>query len=675
MKNFLREIQTKRVVSQNILIIILLVGFLHGLLYVFITPPWWHHDEPGHFLVARFVADHGYHPALGEAKPDDAFKNELFASFERTDFFDFVNYTGAEGEELVSWVLAPQSPDPPFYYTVAAVPLRLLKNTSLELQVYVLRLLSLSFFVLALWASWQLNGILFAESHPMRWLGTVFLALLPGFVNEMTAIGNSPLGVLFFAFFLWAGAALLDKGFSWRMLLLLGISAVACYYTNNLTWLPVIVSVPLVILFLPFRKRLKWVPWVVILFLLVLIPVILFEHDDARYWYKTNRSAAPVRLEVEQALHGDAVFALGYQDVVRQRIPENLLIARRGETLTLGFWAWASEPTQMIAPRFIFYGEEQRVVSSPAKIDLATNPTFYSFEIEIPSDSGRGMIQIMPKALDNVSPRIFLDGLLLVDGVYSQGIPQFSDKSAQSGLWGEQEFDNLLRNGSAEKTWLRPAAFLWEVFPPSITRYFRPSSLVTFQDWRGSSWYFKQTVIILNETFWGKFGPSTISMLGVPYTYRFLRVLDPFILVGAIGWGWRVRRQINWRTLAMMLLASGVLWVQFFLRGATTTDDPGTLIPWARYALPAFLPTVFLVSAGLYALFRSFLRLFGIKNATLPANLVLIFMGTLDIFALLTMLDYFYQQTQLTFFFLFVLLFLALSTPWVVGAKKESVVS
>ena len=200
--------------------------------------------------------------------------------------------------------------------------------------------------------------------------------------------------------------------------------------------------------------------------------------------------------------------------------------------------------------------------------------------------------------------------------------------------------------------------------------YFNIPSFVTFQDWQGSSWYFKKTAIILNETFWGKLGASTLSLLGVPHIYRALRVLALFILAGAVGWGWRVRRQINWRTLSMILLASAVLWGQYFLRGATTTDKPGTLIPWARYALPAFLSTGILVSAGLYAVFRAFLRLFGIQNASLPAKLTLVFMATLDVFALLTMLDYFYQQTQLAFFILFILLFLALSVNLIGGELK-----
>ena len=674
MKNFLQKMQMRKRLSENALIIILVVGFLHGLLYVFITPPWWHHDESGHFLVVKFVAEYGYHPAFGDA--DGMVTDELLDSLDRAGIFELVKYKGREGEKLPPWVLAPQAQDPPFYYAVAALPLRLFENASLELQVRVLRLFSLSFFLLTLWVSWQINGILFAEKDPLRWLGTVFLALLPGFINEMTIIGNTPLGVLFFAIYLWMGVSLLYKGFSWRALLLLGVSVIACYYTNNLTWLPVLISLPLIILFLPFHNRLEWVPWVVTIFLAVLIPLILFKNDEARYWYKTNRSDVPTRLEFEHAPHGKTVFELSYGETVRQRIPEDVLIARDGETLTFGMWAWASEPTQIIAPRFIFYEEELSVVSPAIAVDLVESPTFYTFEIEIPVDSDHSFIQIAPKAKDGVNPSVYLDGLLLVDGAYNQGTPQFGDKNASNGLWGGEAFKNLLRNGSAESTWLRPAPFLWEVLPSSVSGYFGPSAVVTFQDWRGSSWYFKRATKMLNETFWGKFGQSIIPLLGMGYMYDFLRWISLIIFLGAIGWGWRIRHRLAWHTSAgifLLFLASGVLWGQFFLRGATTTDSTGVITPWARYALPGFLPTAILFSAGLYTVFQYFIERFGVKSSALPAKLVLFFMVTLDIFALLTMIHYFYLQTQWPYLVLFLLLFLALSAYWVIDAKKAPV--
>ena len=50
--------------------IILLVGLVHGLIYVFFVPWWEHYDEPGHFEYAWLAANQPTWPKVGEFNQD-----------------------------------------------------------------------------------------------------------------------------------------------------------------------------------------------------------------------------------------------------------------------------------------------------------------------------------------------------------------------------------------------------------------------------------------------------------------------------------------------------------------------------------------------------------------------------------------------------------------------------
>ena len=48
------------------LLIILALALLHGLLYVFLVPPWQHYDEPQHFEYAWLLAERDRRPQPGD---------------------------------------------------------------------------------------------------------------------------------------------------------------------------------------------------------------------------------------------------------------------------------------------------------------------------------------------------------------------------------------------------------------------------------------------------------------------------------------------------------------------------------------------------------------------------------------------------------------------------------
>lgn len=652
MKKLWQGVCSKTLNQNKKLAIFLIIGLLHGLIYIFVTPPWWHHDEAGHFQVAWFIANHDRRPEWNEF--DDALQTELLDSLEQYHIFDYTNYSPDSGGELPYWLLISQADDPPLYHSLASLPLRLLKNKNLILQNRALRFLSLAFFLTLLWISWELGSEFFGVSHPLRSLTTLFLALLPGFVNEMTAISNDPLVTLFFAIFLLAIVRLLKYGFSWRNLILLSTSAIAGYYTKNTAWISVGLLTALILFFMPFYKRLKLIPWVTILVASLTLPLLIFQWGDARYWYGNAPFETDTRQFDANAPLRNYVLQLPYSDTLHQRIPVEFLKPLRTQTLTLGFWAWASKPVSITAPQIIFSLSKGFISSDPQEVDLSPTPTFYLFFIDVPIDSGRGWLTIKPaigdRQITNIS--IYFDGIVLVNGKQMQGQPQFTDFSGASGIWGGRSFENLIRNGSFEEAWLSFSPLAWDKVVKKIP-FLSTSTLAALQDWQGSGWYFKRTLVTLNETFWGKFGPSTVPMLGSPYIYQYLRYMGITGLLGAIIFTWFNIKRSNKRILFFLGLGTLIIWGQTLLRGTAEMDGQIPLIPWTRYALPAILPTVMVLCTGWFA----FLNEIGKKlNFPVLWLYLLAFILSLDIISLLTMLQFFYLQTQWPYLFFLIAL-------------------
>jgi hypothetical protein len=643
--------------EKNRLMVILIVGLIHGLIYVFLTPPWWHHDEAGHFQVARFITDSERYPKLGEY--DEVLQEELKLSFDKYDILENMGYSLDSVGELPPIVLKLQTDDPPLYYMLASLPLKLLQSTNLATQNRALRILSLGFFLLTLWASWGLAGELFGMSHPLRSISVFFLALLPGFLNEMTAIGNTPLGTFLFAFFLLNGVRLLKHGFSWKIIFFFGASAIASFYANNLVWVSIVILTALVFLFLLFSKQRKWVPWILTSFVLIVAVIFIFEWGDARYWYSNVPREPQARQLNEKSPFGDYALQIPGNEIIRQRIPMEFLKPLRSKTATLGFWAWSSSPVEINAPQLMSSSEKSYVSSSEKKISLGLTPNFYSIQIDIPYDIRHGWLFIRHAANQEID--IYFDQIVLADGMWDEGMPQFDDSTCHTGLWQGDKFENLIRNSSFEKSWFNISALAWEKLLYRFPGYFSTPALVTLMDWESSGWYLKQTYVVFNETFWGKFGPSTLPMLGAPYIYQLLRSILLLGLIGILIFIWQNFKILDKRLLFILGLSTVIIWGQALLRGAGTLEwKTSILITWARYALPAFVPTAMILSAGWFSLTSIFLKGTRIRKTRTFWIIFLALLISIDILAIFAMQLFFYLRAIWPYLLLFGIVFFSL---------------
>ena len=183
--------------------LILLAGLIHGLLYVFLLPPWQHYDEPGHFEVAWLIANKPGLLSAGEY--DQGMRREVAASMVEHGFFKDLNIQpNLLDQNTPIWIGISQTDNPPIYYCIASLPLRLVPTSDIVFQLYLCRLVSLLLYLLTLLAACGAVSELTRPGNPARWLVPAMLVLLPGFTELMTAVNSDVGAVAFFSLFLWA---------------------------------------------------------------------------------------------------------------------------------------------------------------------------------------------------------------------------------------------------------------------------------------------------------------------------------------------------------------------------------------------------------------------------------------------------------------------------------------
>jgi hypothetical protein len=163
-----------------------------------------------------------------------------------------------------------------------------------------------------------------------------------------------------------------------------------------------------------------------------------------------------------------------------------------------------------------------------------------------------------------------------------------------------------LRNASAETRWpyLRP----W--VNRALWRYVRraPGAFLTsLLDWRRTSWAYPRTAVNLLQSFWARFGWNHIPLPGGWYV-----ALAVVTVVGGAGSVLRFAElQLASRTvfasrpgqivalpraLWLLALAGGLVWANAALRFHPIVEY--ALIPGARYAYPAIIPSVLALAGG-----------------------------------------------------------------------------
>ena len=571
--------------------IILLAGLLHGLLYVFLLPPWQHYDEPGHFEFAWLIANRSRFPSPGEY--DQGMRREVAASMEENAFFkDLSLRPNLLDQYKPVWIGIDQTDNPPLYYWIAAIPLRLVPTSDITFQLYLCRLVSLLFYLLTILTGYGVSREMAKPENPVRWLLPLTLVMLPGFADLMTAVNNDVGAVTFFSLFLWASIRMIHRGFSIIRLLTTGLLAATCFMTKNTA----AIAVPLLIfpiLFSFLRGRRQCIAWALIGSGIFFSALLTFTWGDAAYWYQPTVQNAPTRIVLPQTPLGNHAFQIdastgSQSDNLVQLLSPNQVQSLRGERVTLGYWIWANQPVRQTSP---ILKDERQTYSEI--VNVTQKPTYHVFTAVIAGSTAH--IQIVLEAPVKPGTIIYMDGLVLMRGDLTQSkAPVFSDAGGQRGTWGEKSFVNPIRNASAEQVWPRPRVLVQRLLVKISP--IQPNMILTsLVDWKNSRWYYRATAKQLLRTFWGQFGWGHIHLSG--NIYIALGLLTILGVLGSLAGLWRDRKYFSSGSLALLAAASSWIWGVALVRGIHSIAG-SVFIPSARYAFPAIIPTVYLLCTG-----------------------------------------------------------------------------
>jgi 4-amino-4-deoxy-L-arabinose transferase-like glycosyltransferase len=229
--------------SGQVLLIALLVAFVHGLLFIFFIPPWQHSDEPNHFEYAWLFANRGTRPQPGDY--DQTMRREVAVSMINHGFFRGLNFLpDLQSENQPIWIGGySQLSNPPLYYAVAAIPLRLLSDQSVTRQLYAIRLVSLLFLLCTVLAAWGITVELTRPCNPLRLLVPLTLALLPGFVDLMTSVNSDAGAVALFSLALWGSVRIIHRGIALLPVLFTALAVGLCFLVKETAYFALMIFI------------------------------------------------------------------------------------------------------------------------------------------------------------------------------------------------------------------------------------------------------------------------------------------------------------------------------------------------------------------------------------------------------------------------------------------------
>ncbi len=599
-----------------------MLALLHGLAYVFTVPPWEHYDEPGHMEYVWLLAHRRGLPAHGEV--DQEARSTIAQSMAQRGFYGRRNATPPDlSVDAAPDIGMSQLDDWPTYYALAAGAVWLVRDSSIETQLYAARLVSLALLLVTVLCAWGTAVALTAEGHIFRWTLPLSVALLPALVDLMSAASNDAGAIAAYSLFIWGGARWLNgrqPGYprlSDAMLLGLGIGISAVMKPTAVT------AVPIGLFLLvagAFRGYARGVVIAIMGFAIGIIAAAMLRPGDAAGWYRTESSAklAPTRCVVIEC---DARFSggstdptairigptqpgTGFQSSLFQSLPPASSAAIRGKTVEVGAWIWSgADAISVTLPQI---SANYRPQEAP-EVLVGSQPRYYRYSVALPPNTHytRLMLRGTPDAT------VFYSGISM----------------------RAEDDEERIRNGSgeAQTVSLRPWAIdlLLRVSP---SWYSWPLTLSSWLDLQGTGWYYLLVAVNMFESFWARFSWGQIGIWPAMYW-----MLAAFSAVGLVGAAWRFARAGRRMKLASALFlgacimaailpatARGIIW---------SLEERFPWLPGARYAYPAVIAILAILNAGWLAIFR--------ENKTLAITVLLaVFLG-LCLVSLTTVTGYF----------------------------------
>ncbi len=494
--------------SNRALLLVLALGLVHGLAYVALFPPWQHYDEPSHLEYVLLIVRRSSLPRSGDY--DLSLRHEIASSMVATGF-----YKGQATPVIDFWSGEPpgigvdELVHPPLYYLLLALAVRPFAHQSVEVQLYVARLCSVCLYLVVLLAAYKIV----AESFPRRpWMPSavaVFLALLPPFTDRMSSVNNDVGAAAAASLLLWASVALAQRGLSAHRVVLVLVLVGLCMATKSTAGIVALAVVGALALSYVPRKWRRWLWAGAGCLALGVLVVLLTRRGHAASWYSTDPSGASNRVSVQTPLDNSSFVlarqgASGPQEIL-QELPVEEGRALRGHTVTLGGWVRAAEG----AEGTVLFGLDEGERSQTWIVRATSVWELHTFSSTISQDAPGLALHVSVRGLRGAARTVYLDGLYLVDAPPAGEGATPANAAASHVTAGGRELPNLLRNGSAAKSWPSvPSALGNQVLGRSSVA----EILSSIWDWRRTGWVLRHEIRVLFRSFWGGFGWNHLSL-------------------------------------------------------------------------------------------------------------------------------------------------------------------
>ncbi len=626
--------------NQVFLTLLLVLAAIHGLLYVFLVPPWQHYDEPGHVEYASLIAKTG---KINHLERDPDIRRQILISMVEHDFFtDPESTPDIKNMEDPVHIGIPQIGDPPIYYLLAAFPIRFLNIEKIENQMLTMRLVSLLLYLGLAALALKFAQQNFKNNNPVRFLLPLFIVLLPSLADQMTAASNDPLAILLSSLFIYLAFEIIRKGIHFKDALLIIATSVGIFFAKSSAW-PLLALLPVTLLFGLFHQRKKWA-WVIILVTLAALLIFIFDFDDAGTWFRDTTQLTGTRTSI--SFGGTTTHAIQLERQSGQRppalyqriLPEDAA-QLSSQPVVIGAWIWAEKATTINLP-FLFtkHRNGQETVHTQETRDITESPQLFFYETEIPQNMDGLYLALAPGAGNEETNTIYIYAPFLAPAgsspVDSQPVPQ-SDLET----WPAYQ-NNVLRNPFQKNGWPRFSPLIYQLVIQNNYQLIRLPGFIYLLDLPANLWYIEASLGHIFRTFWALLGWGHVHLPGRA-PYRFLLVFTAFWLLGSLAFFIKRIRKTPWVLVFFSLSALLILFLFTLFSGFVMDILTYNPIPVVRFMFPAILIMAAVITMGVTGLAETCHK-FTEKCPSFIFTAIFLFgMLALDVIALVNLAAYF----------------------------------
>jgi hypothetical protein len=577
---------------------------MHSLLYLALLPPWQTPDEPTVFEYAALVAQLGRVPTNTDR--DLALERRITDSLMRQHFFEYLtgNAPAVPPNDLevarASFFMPRQvGSDPPLYFILAALPLKLIGARVIEQQLLALRLLSVLMTSATVLCAYAAARELLPHARGVALAVALGLALQPMFVFIGTGAGNDSLANLIGAAICWLLIRLLRCGVSLRRAIVL-LALLSAGALTKRTLLPETLLLTLLALGWLFAQ-------------IVSIPrglaarlaagALMLLGVGVAAWAsltlsRANALAADWVIPATGMPSPRVLHASGSQQAALE-LPPGLIALQELPDVTA---EWGQNQT-------LHFSARVRSAHGEGRGFIAINFGWAKTEIPFVTDE-HGRVVEVATFVPLYCPFLHVEIRSETGTIFADQLRAESDR--RRGL-------NMLSNGDVSEPALRAGSTL-----ERVRRYLH---------WRELAWVWRSDRLrepaplgwelprILFASFWGQFGWMSLPLVGGTAWESALMLICLGGLLGTIAW-LAAARGSAWQRRAIVLLLLLVAAETLFPLLYAYTQPRSQAIQQGRYCFPALVPIALLLALGWRTLLPARWRMGALILATAFSSLL-----------------------------------------------------